>query len=504
MGKVGGLADVVRDLPLALAARDTSVSVVTPAYGSFASLPGATRCGQVEIAFAGARAQVGVYRIAGELPQVEHFVLDHARFAPHRPGEIYCHDTGDGPFATDATKFAFFCAAAAAAILRGRLPRPDVIHLHDWPAALLLFLREFAPEYADLKRTRTVLTIHNLAIQGIRPLRGYSSALESWFPTVTYTPSTVIDPRWTDCVNPLAVGIRLADMVNTVSSTYAREILEPADPARGLSGGEGLEADLAEAERAGRLVGILNGCTYPKKPPPKLAWSRVLETMRTELARWIAQSSQLSPAHYLADKRLAKLSAQRPNVVVTSIGRVVEQKLRLFRETTPDGKSALDRILDLLGSKGLLVIVGSGDEAYEHFLSEASARRERLVFLRGYSDVLAEQLYAHGDLFLMPSVYEPCGISQMLAMRSGQLCVVHGVGGLRDTVTDDVDGFVFGGARLSEQADAFVSRVSDALELRASATGRWQQMQQAAASARFGWDESAEKYERLVYGFSGR
>jgi len=504
MGKVGGLADVVRELPLALAARGIVVSVVTPAYGTFASLPGASRSGQVDVTFAGSRAQVGIFRIAGEQPDVEHFVLDHAGFAPRRPGEIYTHDTSDGPFATDATKFAFFCAAAGVAIQRGRLPRCDVIHLHDWPAALLLFLREFAPEYADLKRIRTVFTIHNLAMQGVRPLRGYPSALESWFPKVSYKPSTVVDPRWKDCVNPLAIGIRLADSVNTVSPTYAREILEPSDSARGFSGGEGLEDDLAKAQQQGRLAGILNGCAYPTRTTAKLSWPRVLETMRAELAQWIAHSTQLSSAHYLADKRLAELGAQRPSTIVTSIGRVVEQKVRLFREATRNGKSALDGILDLLGPKGLLIVVGSGDESYEHFLNDVAARRDRFVFLRGYSDVLADRLYSFGDLFVMPSAFEPCGISQMLAMRAGQLCVVHGVGGLRDTVEDNVNGFVFSGVGLREQAEAFVTRVGDALELRAGSIGRWQRMQKAAAAVRFSWNDAAASYEKVVYGFANR
>ncbi len=503
-GKVGGLADVVRDLPVALASRGTTVSVVTPAYGIFTSLSGATRCGQVDVPFAGTRSPVGIFRIPGQQANIEHFVLDHARFAPREPGEIYCHDSDDGPFATDATKFAFFCRAAAAAVVRGQLSRPDVIHLHDWPAGLLLFLRRFAPEYADLKKIRTVLTIHNLAMQGVRPLRGYASSLESWFPDVSYANGIVVDPRWKDCVNPLAVGIRLADAVNTVSPSYAREILEPADPARGFGGGEGLEKMLGMADRAGRLAGILNGCTYPTKQTRKPSWPRVLETLRTQLARWIAQSTHVAPAHYIADKRLADLSKKRPRVILTSIGRIVEQKVRLFREPTPAGVSALDEILELLGSKGLFIMVGSGDEEYERFLSDVLARNERFVFLRGYSDPIAEQLYAVGDLFLMPSTFEPCGISQMLAMRAGQPCVVHGVGGLCDTVTDNVDGFVFGGTGLPDQARAFVSRVSDALDLKVGAAEQWKEIQQAAAGARFSWDEAAARYEEIVYGFPGR
>jgi starch synthase len=338
----------------------------------------------------------------------------------------------------------------------------------------------------------------------VRPLHGYASALESWFPDVSYARSVVIDPRWKDCVNPLAVGIRLADAVNTVSPSYAREILEPADPARGFGGGEGLEKVLAMADRAGRLAGILNGCTYPTERARKRSWPSVLETLRTELARWIAQSTHVLPAHYIADKRLAGLGKKRPSAILTSIGRIVEQKVRLFREATPAGVSALEEILELLGSKGLFVMVGSGDEGYERYLTEVSARNERFVFLRGYSDPIAEQLYAIGDLFLMPSTFEPCGISQMLAMRAGQPCVVHGVGGLCDTVTDNVDGFVFGGTGFADQARAFVARVSDALELKAGATEQWRAIQQAAASARFSWDETAARYEEIVYGCPSR
>jgi starch synthase len=230
----------------------------------------------------------------------------------------------------------------------------------------------------------------------------------------------------------------------------------------------------------------------------------VVETLRTDLAQWIARSAHVSSAHYIADKRLAELGRKRPRVILTSIGRIVEQKARLYREPTPAHASALEAILELLGAKGLLVMVGSGDVAYERFLCEVSARHERFLFLRGYSEAIAEQLYAIGDLFLMPSTFEPCGISQMLAMRAGQPCVAHGVGGLRDTVTDNVDGFVFGGAGLPEQAQAFVARVGDALELEAGATERWQEMRQAAAAARFSWDETAARYEQVVYGFASR
>ena len=94
-------------------------------------------------------------------------ILDHARFAPHEPGMIYCDDEADAPFATDAGKFAFFCAAAAAALVKGALPRPHVVHVHDWPGALFFLLREFDSRYARLQQISSVFTIHNLALQGV-------------------------------------------------------------------------------------------------------------------------------------------------------------------------------------------------------------------------------------------------------------------------------------------------------------------------------------------------
>ena len=499
-GKVGGLGDVIRDLPVALAARGWQVGVVTPAYGMFADLPGAKSRADISVSFTGSRQKVGLVEIPGGASGVRHFALDHELFEPHGPGLIYTDDPGEGPFATDASKFAFFCAASAATLASGVLPRPDVVHLHDWQSALLLLLRRYRPAFAGLKKLRTVFTIHNLAMQGVRPLKGETSALESWFPDLKYDKAMVVDPRWPDCVNPLAVAIRLADSINTVSPTYAREILEPNDPALGFSGGEGLEADLQAAQKAGRLAGILNGCEYPPRGVRKIPWSHLVRTMQDELTSWIARESTLPSAHYLADRRVRALPSGRPAALLTSIGRLTEQKARLFREPTSAGSAAIESILASIGSDGLFVMVGSGDPEYERYFTDVASRYENFLFFNGYSDALADSLYFSGNLFLMPSSFEPCGISQMLAMRAGQPCVVHGVGGLKDTVTDGVNGFVFTGRTPTEQAEAFVAKVACALQMRQSARKRWQRLRRAAAAARFGWCESAAAYEKVLYG----
>lgn len=499
-GKVGGLGDVIRDLPVALAARGWQVSVMTPAYGVFSKLPGAQQRADVSVSFAGARHKVGLIEIPGETSGVRHLALDHDLFAPHGPGLIYTNNPDEGPFATDASKFAFFCAASARALTTDAVPLPDVLHLHDWQLALILLLRRYAPAFSSLKKLRSVFTIHNLAMQGVRPLSGYASALESWFPDLKYEQAMVVDPRWPDCVNPLAVAIRLADAVNTVSPTYAREILEPNDPTRGFSGGEGLEGDLQAAQEAGRLMGILNGCEYPEPRKRKTPWRRLVRTMQEELKTWIARESSLPSAHYLADKRVNSLSSQRPAALLTSVGRLTEQKVRLFREPTLAGRAAIESILEALGPEGLFVMVGSGDPEYERYFTDIASRFENFLFFNGYSDALADALYSGGNLFLMPSSFEPCGISQMLAMRAGQLCVVHGVGGLKDTVTDGVNGFVFTGRTPTEQAGDFVAKVAYALQLRQTSRKRWQRLRKAAAAARFDWSQSAAAYEKDLYG----
>ncbi len=311
------------------------------------------------------------------------------------------------------------------------------------------------------------------------------------------------DPRWRDCVNPMAVGIRLADAVHAVSPAYAKEILKPsAVAAHGYYGGEGLEQDLRQAQSEARLFGILNGCEYPTATgvaPAIGSWSRCMEEVNAQLLRWSAQNATLASAHFLAHVRATALGESRPRFLLTSIGRITDQKVRLLRQPGSDGRPALDRLLDTLGPNGLLLLLGSGDPDYEQFLTAVAARHDNFLFLRGYSDPLADALYAEGDLFLMPSSFEPCGISQMLALRSGQPCLVHDVGGLRDTVVDGVNGFSFNGNDMGEQADHMVAALSRALKVWRDEPARWQRLREAARTARYSWRDSVEDYLRHLY-----
>jgi starch synthase len=502
-GKVGGMGDVIRDAPCALAALGHCVTVVTPGYQSLSRLPGSECVGTVTVPFRGRLEHVELYRLAPRMgvPGVRDWVLEHPEFAAGGAGRIYCDDPPERPFATDANRFALFCAALVHALIGQRLDRPDVIHLHDWHAALVALLLHSDASAAGLAGIRRVYTIHNLALQGIRPFAGDESALLSWFPHLRVPRKAVADPRYPDCYNAMRAGINLCDYVHAVSPTYAREIVRPG---RGEEGGAGLEYDLQRVLRAGRLLGIINGCEYPGTSPAPLPFSEWPTLLRRQLERWVGREREVRSAHLLALRRLdswARQRRERPETIVTSVGRVTGQKLRLLAEPLADGRDALDHLLDILGERGMLVVLGSGDPRLEQMLTRHAAERDNLLFLCGYSEALSELLYTSGDLFLMPSSFEPCGISQMLAMRAGQPCLVHAVGGLVDTVRDGDTGFCFYGDSPNDQAGAMLARLHDALTLRAQEPA-WRALCQRAAAERFTWDTVARQYEALLYGVS--
>jgi starch synthase len=495
-GKIGGMGDVIRELPPELAKLGHKVSIVVPAYGFLARLPGTCKLGTVRVQFAGVTETCDWLETPSGIENVSYQLLDHARFTPYGEERIYHDDPGSAPFATDASKFAFFSAAAARLVM-GLERAPDVVHLHDWHPGWYAVIRQYDPACKDLQAIRTVLTIHNLALQGIRPLSQTPSSFRQWFPSLNAPIDVIGDPRYTDCVNPLASAIRLCDAITTVSPTYVEEIIVPGDASAGRHGGEGLEKLLARRYRDGALTGILNGCEYPAPTRARPGWKTLLATIRSELEQWIAADSLVDSAAWLALERLETLPGRRPPIIATSIGRVTDQKLGLFREPSGDGAPAIDGVLNALGD-GVLIMLGSGDAGYEQFLRRTMARHQNFLFLKGYSDRLSESLYAAGDLFLMPSVFEPCGISQMLAMRSGQPCVVHAVGGLKDTVST-ATGFPFAGDSSRQQATNLIATVKRATDLKNGRAAQWKNIRKAAARQRFSWDVSAGRYARDVY-----
>ena len=160
----------------------------------------------------------------------------------------------------------------------------------------------------------------------------------------------------------------------------------------------------------------------------------------------------------------------------------------------------LDYLLeDVIGDDSLFVMVGSGNAQEENWIDDIAQRHSNFLFIKGYSQVLSDQVFACGDLFLMPSSFEPCGISQMLALRAGQPCVVHGVGGLNDTILDQENGFVFYGKTPTEQGQNFLAKVQEAIEVFQQDPRLWQQLVENAKSSRFLWQGSVKLYVEHLY-----
>jgi starch synthase len=573
--KVGGMADVIRDLPPALAACSVIADVAMPNYGFLAQQYRAAHMADVEVDFAGQRHIVAVYR----LPRPQHkdaivdvvqdkrddmaaqiYLFDHPLF--NHQGQVYCSGSADRPFAQDATKFALFSLSVATCLVNEVLPRFEVLHLHDWHSAMVAMLRGCVDDFCALKALACVFTIHNLAFQGIRPFTADDSSFASWFPQYmgklnALADTSMFDPRYNNCINPMRMGIVLSDKVHLVSPSYAQEVLMPSDQHKGFFGGEGLEADLVVKSLQGNLVGIINGCVYDdvgnthannvnintnNASTQANGTNQMGNTYQSDYAglllqaenaviKWQAKASSVSVLDTIALARISQykqallseslpslatnkraLDEEKQQFLLTSVGRLTEQKVLILLQPftgRPAGQATqhhtsattvLEAILQSLKRQqpnGVFMLLGSGDLHIAKALQATAARYDNFVFLHGYDEALSEQLYQLGSLFLMPSSFEPCGISQMLAMRAGQPCLVHGVGGLNDTIEDSVTGWVFNGATLAAQGEALVTRFTQVAGLFGSDT--WEQVKQNATRQRFTWDEVAKQYIEKLY-----
>lgn len=500
-GKVGGIGDVLRDIPKALAQEGSRVTVIIPAYNAFHTLPGSKFLDASTVSFAGSPEQVELYELYTDRdPGVTYLVLHHVQLGACGAGSVYCDDPSDRPFATDANKFALFCAGALQCICDGAIGDIDVLHLHDWHAGFAAILKENDPAFTALKNVRCVFSIHNLALQGIRPLTGDESSLDTWFPQLTYNVDDIADPRWPNCVNPAAASIRLADVVHTVSPSYSLEIIQPNAPARGFHGGEGLERDLQQCADRNALVGIINGIDYNNAGSVRMDWHAMMTLIGETLIRWLGDSSSINTTDYVAHQRTQQwLSSNRPLHVLTSVGRLTSQKMALLLEPTADNSTVLDDMLESLQGSGVFILLGSGDAELEAMCRRSASKHTNFLFLNRYAQSLSDMLFANGDVFLMPSSFEPCGISQMLAMRHGQPCVVHAVGGLRDTITDMLDGFHFSGESVEQQVQGFQTCLQNVLSMREENPEQFRTIAANARDKRFHWSSSAKQYLSELY-----
>ena len=459
--KTGGLADVAGSLPEVLRKQGMDVRLLLPGYQHILdSLEPPTRIAEFEVA--GTLVRVVATRLPGT--ELETWLLEHPLFS-QRPGNPY-HDPAGHPWPDNADRF-LLLSRVAAAIATGEAGlewRPDVLHCNDWhtgPAIALTHLCE--------QRPRTVFTVHSLAHMGL-------------FDRATFDRLGLPEHFWQD--NALEYyeqcsfikgGLVYADYITTVSPTYAGEICESP-------GGMGLEGLLGQ--RRERLVGILNGIDNSVWNPaidPYLEYRYGPET----LAAKALNKSALQDALGLAPRDDCPL--------VGIVGRLVEQKgLELI----------LPLLNEILASSVQLVVLGTGDRSYERQLKAvAEANPENMALVLAYDESLAHRIEASADIFLMPSLFEPCGLNQLYSLRYGTLPLVREVGGLADTVVDYSDQTLADGT-----ATGFVFQRPEAGELLACLSratslwydkDTWRQLQLTAMSQDFSWQKSAQHYMQL-------
>jgi starch synthase len=459
--KTGGLADVAGTLAVALERLGHEVSLVMPAYrcvlqGDFAlkeipmrfSVPLADRHEEGAVLKVRLGKNISVYFIRAD----RYFDRD----------SLYGTSAGDYP--DNAERFVFFSRAALEILRQNPV---DILHCHDWQSALaIVFLRTQAARYPELASSRTVFTAHNLGFQGIFG--------ESEWPLLDLE-QRFFSPEYLEFhsyVNFLKGALVFADRITTVSPTYAREIM-------GKEQGFGLEGVLQR--RAGDVVGILNGVDYGQ-------WDPAFDP-------WIAERYTKSN---LAAKHDCKQSLQR------ALGLPVRDEVPLLgivsRLTSQKGFDLVEKIFDQLMKHDLqMAILGSGEERYEDFFRRVAKQFPKKVGVRvGFDEALAHQIEAGADIFLMPSLYEPCGLNQMFSLKYGTIPVVRAVGGLKDTVEDfDPEqetgtGFVFG----PYEPDVLMAAIERALRVYGDYKA-WTALRWRAMSMNFSWDRSADAYSNL-------
>jgi starch synthase len=452
--RTGGLAEAVAGLAGFQAAGGLDVIAILPLYRTVRDIdPDLEPVGPPFVVSIGGRAEEArIFRVAGPATGVQVFFIEHLGYF-NRSG-IYGEAGADYP--DNARRFAFFALAALTALPR-LTQRRILLHAHDWHTALApVYLRTIFDQHRWAREASVVLSVHNPGYQGhfgpeVMPDIGLPWELFHW---------TMLE--WYGKVNLLKGGLVFADYVTTVSPTQAAELRTPG----GGFGLHGVFIGLGD-----RLVGVLNGI---------------------DQRLWNPTTDPLITAQYSADKlegkRRCKASLQR------SFGLPQRRRAPLFgmagRLVAQKGLDLILQARQLLASDAQFVFLGSGDPYYEQALTDlASAAPNRIGVQLDFTDRLEHRLMAGADIFLMPSLYEPCGLTQMRSQRYGAPPVVRRVGGLNDTVDDGVTGFAF---------DAYTPAAFEEAALRALAgyadAPRWQAMVRRGMAHDFSWERSVDQY----------
>lgn len=446
LAKVGGLADVIGSLPSALPKDKTNVVVIIPAYETILkewTKKFTKKVERIKVKFNSSIKTAIIHQVI--INSVPIYLIENKEYLS--TGPIYpSPDASSSGSEEEAKRFLFFSQAALDLVQKLEI-QPQIIHCHDWHTGIIPYLIK-----SRKLSFKTILTIHNLAYQGV-----YLASIVNRLLEVNFS---------TKLVNCLQQGILNADYVTTVSPSYAQEILTPEF-------GRGLSPILQKIKD--HLVGILNGLdlnAYNPANDPLIAVNYSLSNLRLKSRNKL----------FLQNKFSFEQSVEIP--LLAMICRLTPQKgVVLLRDIIPR----------LMEQNLQIVILGTGLPSYESVLKLFNRRYPRRFHAEiGFNNRLAHQIYAGSDIFLMPSRFEPCGLGQMIAMRYGTIPVAHAVGGLKDTIRDGGNGFLF----KNYQAEDFYQLIKRSISFYRQSE-KWLQIQRMAMQSDFSWQRSAREYLKL-------
>ncbi len=447
--KTGGLADVAGALPIALEKLGCKVSIFLPCYKGidtrhFEKVPGVNS----DVFRARLGKKIDVYLIIKD----EYY---------NRLG-LYGDEHGDFPDNLD--RFKFLCTETLALIKFFGI-KTDIVHCHDWQTALIpVYLKEKYKDDDHFKNTKTLLTIHNLAFQGLFPKREFEK--------LGLSQELFCDEgfEFFDKVSFLKAGIIYSDGVNTVSQQYALEI-------QTKEFGCGLE-NVLHSHR-GQVVGILNGLDYDVWDP------KVDQFLTQNFGRDDFADNKIG--NKIALQKRFKLPRQAEVPLFGFVGRLAHQK----------GVDVILEMLQDLGSMDIQVLIqGVGSGQYRKSLNDlAKQYPQKLALSFEFDESLAHQIYAGCDFFLMPSLFEPCGLSQMISLAFGTIPIVYKTGGLADTINEFDEKSGTGNGFLFDEykKDAFIKEINKAAHA-FHQKDMHQKLIKNAFDSRFTWEHSANKY----------
>lgn len=460
--KTGGLADVARALPLALKRHGHDVRIIMPFYLSVKGRDTARHLGGFTLPTREGNTDIPYQTYEMDLAGVPVYLIDFPNYF-ERPS-LYAEN--NNAYLDNGERFAFFCAASLQATRQLGF-QPDIIHCNDWHTALVPML--LRTRYADdpfFAASRSVLTVHNGAFQGV------FERSQLWaLPELTDNQDDAITQGHA-YVNFLKCGVRYADKINAVSPSYAHELTT-------YLGGHGMAKSFQE--RSADLSGIINGCDY---------------------GDWDPATDPLIPVNYsqtdLAGKLACKLALQQRAGLPQNDWPVFGMVCRL---TEQKGLHLLLPILaQFLYHKVHVIIVGTGDPSLaERLRALAADHGDKLAFINDHDNALAHLVEAGSDFFLMPSLFEPCGLNQMYSLAYGTLPIVRAVGGLKDTVVDyDANRTQGTGFNFHEpDALALLNTLRRALLFYLQDQEEYVRVQMTAMQTRYLWSDSVNQYETM-------